>query len=97
MGKMILVIDDPMYCCNCPLAKSRKHNITKEERWICGIAQKDKYDYFWNPVDMDSDTKPDWCPLIPAPEKKLPYITSSDHLIGFGEGYNACVDEILGN
>lgn len=97
MDKMILVMDDPIFCCNCPLAKSRKHNITKEEIWICGIAQKDEYDYFWNPVDMDSDTKPDWCPLISTPEKKLPYITSSDHLIGFGEGYNACVDEILGN
>lgn len=67
MGKMILVIDDPKFCCNCPLVRSKRHNITKEERWVCGIAQKSKYDYFWNPVDMDSEIKPDWCPLIPAP------------------------------
>lgn len=100
MGKMILVIDDPKFCCNCPSAKSKKHNITKEEIWLCGIAHKDKYDYYWNPIDIDSDTKPDWCPLKSVPEKyEIDKSKCSDpfYEFEFEYGYNKCIDEILEN
>lgn len=67
MNKVILIMDDPVFCCNCPLAKSKKHIVTKEEYWVCGIGHQTKYDYVWEPIDINSNAKPDWCPLIPAP------------------------------
>lgn len=91
MNKVILVIDDPMFCCNCPLAHSRKHWVTKEDVWICGKGHNGEHgDYIWERIDMDAETRPDWCPL-----KELP-----SHMICFGEddyteGYNDCLNEIL--
>ena len=41
------------------------------------------------------DTRPDWCPLKPLPDKK-PH--TEDVLEVFvNTGYNACIDEILGD
>ena len=88
MDKVILVMNDPTCCVNCPLLRtSRKPNT-----WICGIPHNNgNVDIIFELVDIDSETKPDWCPL-----KKLP-----KHFICFGEddyaeGYNDCLDEILG-
>lgn len=111
MSKAILIMDDPMFCFNCPLAKSRKHNITKEERWYCGIGHSDEYgDCVYEPADMDSETKPDWCPLKPVP-KKIDVPDFNDAVKarnenaeevgiymynrGLYRGHNACIDEIL--
>lgn len=101
MGKMIFVINDPVFCSNCPLAKSRKHNITKEERWYCGIRHQGQYSFEWiyEPIDMDSEIKPDWCPLKELPEKyEIDRSKCSDpfYEFEFEYGYNKCVDEILG-
>lgn len=46
-----------------------------------------------------NDTKPDWCPLNPMPERKgllkqLPMYDTDTH---YEQGYNACIDEILGD
>ncbi len=45
------------------------------------------------------DTRPDWCPLKPMPERKgllkqLPMYDTDTH---YEQGYNACIDEILGD
>ena len=40
---------------------------------------------------MIEDDKPDWCPLRPMPEQM-----SWGHTIDYIEGYNACLEEILG-
>ena len=83
MSKAILVIDMPESCEKCPLFHGFYTDMT------CGANNYSiNYPY-------PKDFKQDWCPLKPIPDKKLPYITSSNHLIGFGEGYNACIDDIL--
>ena len=94
MDKAILIMDDPKFCCNCSLVKSRRHNITKEEIWICGIAQKDKYDYYWNSVDIDSETKPNWCPLQKLPDEVKP---GSNNIVveAYCDGWNDFRDNIL--
>ena len=51
---------------------------------------------------FDED-KPDWCPLNPVPEKAE--VSDCDELCdtddwydsGYADGYNACIDEILGD
>ena len=95
MDKMILVIDDPKFCLNCPLAKSRRHNITKEERWFCGIARQDKYDYYWNPIDIDSNIKPNWCPLKEVPEKLVGNNSIYYQWGDYEDGWNHCIDSLI--
>ena len=80
MSKAILVMDMPSSCEKCDLQ-------------IFGRCEKTKKSIVGTPSDLKS--KPDWCPLKPMPSKKSteynpcrnPYIA---------EGYNACIDEILG-
>jgi hypothetical protein len=44
------------------------------------------------------DTRPDWCPLKEVPEKKnRNNRVVGDYLRGRSDGYNACIDEILGD
>ena len=43
------------------------------------------------------DTRPDWCPLKPMIEKKDRNKVVGDYLRGRCDGYNACIDEILGD
>ena len=42
-----------------------------------------------------NDTKPDWCPLKPIPQRA----NHPDWCDGgrYDKGYNACIDEILGD
>lgn len=61
--KVFLTMDDPMFCGNCPLARERKF----KGGYVCAIGHNEKYGgWVYEPVDMDSETKPDWCPLKPS-------------------------------
>ena len=39
---------------------------------------------------------PDWCPLVPLPEKKPEYLSVNSEK-GYCDGWNACIDAITGN
>lgn len=82
--KAILVLDKmPKSCANCRLKRGL----------FCGENGNSLYDYIhYN--DKPSD-KPDWCPLRPLPERK-PKDNSNEVNLGFELGWNACLDEILG-
>lgn len=90
MGKVVLVMEDPMFCMNCPLKKHRR----KTDEYFCGIAHQTDKDYYWEKVNMDSKVKPDWCPLKPAPEEQE--IWHDDERSDWERGYNNCVREIVG-
>lgn len=81
MNKVILVMDDPMRCINCPLAK----HIHMGGR-VCGMGS--------NAIDIDSKARPDWCPLKEAPEEQL--IWYGDDSQDWDKGYNSCLREIIG-
>ena len=84
MDKAILVIDMPESCDKCPLFHGFYTDMT------CGANNYGiNYPY-------PKDFRQDWCPLKLLPEKKLPYTTSSDYLSGFDAGYNACIDDTIG-
>lgn len=80
MEKCILVMDMPSKCAECNF----------HQYGICHAVRKC---ITGTPKELKS--KPYWCPLKPMPNKKSteynpcrnPYIV---------EGYNACIDEILG-
>jgi hypothetical protein len=44
----------------------------------------------------DWSKRPDWCPLKPLPQKRINKDCLVVHEI-WNEGYNACIDEIVGD
>ena len=81
MNKSVLVIDTPKSCKECSMRLSGALN---EWCWVLKHG-----------LD-DIESKPEWCPLKPLPEKK-----ECDMWRGLSRdiealGYNKCLDEILG-
>lgn len=94
MSKVILVMDDPKRCHNCPLA--RESYIRDKDRYgyVCGIGHDGEHgDWVWESVDMDSNTKSYHCPLKPVPNSIIRFSDGDD----YADGYNDCIDEILGH
>ena len=83
--KAILVLEMPENCFKCKLQDWANCRIVKG----CHTG----------------DTRPDWCPLKPVPQKKEEKQYCGNGVFGintametrFNQGYNACIDEILGD
>ena len=86
--KAILVIEMPSSCLECPIGKDM--SIPIETCIQCPIGKC--------VIDEETKTRPDWCPLKQMPEKK-PTIgkESENDILCMNAGYNACIDEILGD
>lgn len=98
MSKAILVMDMPKSCFYCDLCHTRDYN--PRHKWdgdkYCGIEDLDVNKYYSAAYD-DELIKPDWCPLIEAPEKydmSVPH--DRDYDCEFEYGWNACLEKILG-
>mgnify|MGYP006356253557 CR=1 FL=1 len=95
--KAILVIEMPSRCIDCPCHFAEMNTV------VCGVNKEQLL------TDDIETHKPDWCPLKPMPKKKkerysMNRQTSTGHWETYGEetdsvavGYNACIDEILGD
>lgn len=87
--KAVLVIDMPSCCAECPLmlwdAESEYYGACcptlKEVNCVADSYKENE----------NKGTKPNWCPLKPIPEQM-----SWGHTADYIEGYNACLEEILG-
>ena len=84
MNKAILVIDMPDRCWDCPVHASYAESSFSSREFWCTVKGE----------DVNPKTKPDWCPLQPAPEEQL--IWYGDDSQDWDKGYNACLHEILG-
>lgn len=86
MDKAILVIDMPENCFDCPLCINDEYGLSLE----CCLQYKGY---------VDKKGKPNWCQLKKAPEKYdlVNVLYTRDWDGEYENGYNACVDEILGN
>lgn len=88
MSKSILVIDMPECCVDCEFVDCDANG------WVCGRTNKEIY------RNEANDKRPDWCPLKAVPKKRD--LKDIENHVGLGtdyiwsEGYNACIDEILG-
>jgi hypothetical protein len=78
MDKAILVIDMPDDCFECDFCVER----STHDR--CVAAGK----------TILTLEKPDWCPLMPAPEEQ--FIWYDDARSDWERGYNNCLREIVG-
>lgn len=98
MSKAILFMDMPESCCYCRMAR-----LVGKDEVMCSIDRMSKRNY----EDATKD-RPDWCPLVPMPEKK-PYVgtdaINSNFLSGRVNealheaawlGWNACIGALGG-
>lgn len=86
MSKAVLVMDMPSKCreCLCWSINNRGDAICKAKRKF---------------IDTGDGSKPNWCPLRELPEKKdlkelAKHSLGEDYI--WSEGWNACINEILG-
>ena len=85
MDKAILVIDMPDSCIKCPVCASYQASTFSSREYWCATNGK----------DVDPNSKPDWCPLNPAPEEQEVWF--DDERSDWERGYNNCVREIVGH
>lgn len=93
MSKSVLVIDTPETCVDCQFC----YELDEGVEACCSISDDDKDTSLMKKIDCEygyCQSKPDWCPLKPFPEKKN--FWSEEHGGKFSEGWNACIDEITG-
>jgi hypothetical protein len=84
--KAILVLEMPSSCDKCPLFGSHYSDMTCR-----GNGRGINYPY-------PKEVRQDWCPLKPIPSKKPTIGKESDNdILCMNAGYNACIDEILGD
>ncbi|MCD8208078.1 MAG: hypothetical protein LUD72_09090 [Bacteroidales bacterium] len=84
MSKAILVINMPERCMGCIEAEA----VEKEKRWYCKANGE---------TIENMDIMPNWCPLMPKPQKLEPatHLNNLDKS-SFNIGWNACVDALEG-
>lgn len=90
INKSILVIDTPLRCYDCP---SYKGSIRGD---MCGVAGNT----LTTSELFDTTKKPDWCPLKPVPKKHKELSIEEYEFeklgLAFTQGWNSCINEILG-
>lgn len=97
MSKSVLVIDTPENCYDCQFGTEYCGNLEYEGN--CELAEclgnimtlitEEHY-------GCKSESKPDWCPLKPLPEKSTTENDMTDYQCGMVDGRNQCIDEITG-
>lgn len=94
MSKSVLVIDTPTNCYDCPFGT--EYCGDSEYEGCCELAgclnsdmrliTEELYDY-------ECESRPDWCPLKPLPEK-MTGVAQTDHWNSIKAGWNGCIDAI---
>ena len=89
MSKAVLIMDMPSSCSKCDL---RGENYGLENVCFGKVEHSKKYGDYYKDI-QNIETRPDWCPLKPMPEKA----NHPDWCDGgrYDKGYNACIDELL--
>lgn len=85
MSKVILVLEKPNSCSECPLFCGHYSDM------CCGGLNNRTIDY-----PYPKDFVQAWCPLRELPNYKDNDINNNRHETGYVWGYNACLGEILG-
>lgn len=94
MSKAILVMDMPKNCSECNQCQCGN----EDGEYSC-IPDNFAHYLSSNYVNHSCESKPDWCPLKPIPEKveEYPkeYYEFGNIGLAFDVGYNTCIDKIL--
>lgn len=92
MSKLIILGKMPKSCKECPLM------FDNDDGQWCGYERIGKNELHMRVHYYVGDrTKPTWCQLKPLPQKKtIDHLKVTTEVAWWEEGYNACIDEILG-
>ena len=92
--KAILVLEMPSSCLECPIGEDMSIQIETCIKCPFGKCV----------IDEEVMTRPDWCPLKPAPQKQdicgkynSEYYAQGGKPASYKIGYNDCIDEIFGD
>ena len=85
--KSVVIIDTPNRCREC-MFSSLSANI--DEIFCCGLLVHLKEEVLC--IDKYKN-KPDWCPLVPLPERKDLHEEVAPYNL-YQQGYNDCLDDI---
>lgn len=104
MSKLVLVIDTPENCYDCPFGTAYCDEL--EHVGYCELADCldcDEILITEEHYGCESKLRPDWCPLKPLPEKmemigkyNQEYFQKGGKMPSYKVGWNACIDEITG-
>lgn len=104
MSKSVLVMNTPENCYDCPFGTAYCGEL--EYVGYCELADCLDYDVILmteEHYDCESKSKPVWCPLKPLPEKmemigkyNQEYFQKGGKMPSYKAGWNACIDEIIG-
>ena len=96
MSKAMLIMDMPKCCAECVLYALHNSHISLECE-CRGTKIFNGYVNVYPKIDRKLlNKKQDWCPLREVPEKESKSCCSDDYDDGYVDGYNTCIDEILG-
>lgn len=84
--KAILVTDMPDNCMECDVK-------FRDWQTHCCAGDDEKREVWEYAIN---GTKPDWCPLREMPEREHDADLWDDYYRGVEDGWNNCIDEILG-
>lgn len=87
MAKAILIMDMPSRCIECPLLASWQDSASAPRNYWCPYNLE---------ITIEVEKRSEWCPLREVPQKKVIHCTDTMHHRHAKDGYNACIDEILG-
>ena len=85
--KYVLIVENDDTCYLCPLCDVEFGWLGDIKKGICRVNGEDVTVY----LDGVSG-RPKWCPLKPLPHK----LQADWYTDGYKEGFNACLDEIVG-
>jgi hypothetical protein len=85
MSKAILVVEMPNSCSECPLFCGHYSDM------CCGGLNNRSINY-----PYPDNFRQDWCPLQEPPEREESSCCFDWFEDGYAQGWNACLDEILG-
>lgn len=92
MSKSVLVIDTPESCLDCQFC----YELDEGEAY-CSISDDDKDTSLMKKIEYGyCQGKPDWCPLKPLPEKDDFDDPYDEYYTGYRDGWNRCLEEIVG-
>lgn len=97
MSKSVLVIDTPKNCYDCPFGT--EYCGDHEYEGCCELADCLDYDAILmteEHYDYESESRPDWCPLKPLPEKNKAPKVADGYELGYEDGWNKCLEKIAG-
>jgi len=88
MSKAILVMDMPKNCAECNLCGNQDDE---------NFCIPDDFTHYLGSsyVNHSCESRPDWCPLKPMPNKDNKSYFPDEYSDGHRDGYNTCIDEIL--